>query len=317
MVGREFVGDTVAGYRYGFNGVEKDNEIKGEGNSLSFKYRVEDPRLGRFLSVDPLTKTYPWYSPYQFAGNTPIQAIDVEGAEPKSVVAEKYKTTSTWVLPPSGDDPPGTEEIRGTIIVVTYKFTAGAAHLLSLVSGIGEPDVSKAEIRNNGGGILPTYNPAEGGGGITFPGNNNTYRINLTTNFFDNTNNRFGGYGYQDDVMSWLDIMSHEVGHIKDINEIGKGKAGYFWQFAKEYAKAGSHDGNWREKRADNGQNAFRNFNNFVDNYYGKDKLKSLFENNNNTDKDITERLDQWWGQYQKQIEADKKATEAKTNSGG
>lgn len=33
------------------------------------------------LSVDPLTKSYPWYTPYQFAGNTPIQAIDLDGLE--------------------------------------------------------------------------------------------------------------------------------------------------------------------------------------------------------------------------------------------
>jgi hypothetical protein len=34
------------------------------------------------LSVDPLSKQYPWYTPYQFAGNTPIQAIDIDGKEP-------------------------------------------------------------------------------------------------------------------------------------------------------------------------------------------------------------------------------------------
>lgn len=68
-------------YRFGFNGQEKDNEIKGTGNSLNYKARIQDTRLGRFLSVDPLTKSYPWYSPYQFAGNTPIVAIDMDGLE--------------------------------------------------------------------------------------------------------------------------------------------------------------------------------------------------------------------------------------------
>jgi hypothetical protein len=37
--------------------------------------------VARFLSVDPLTKSYPWYTPYQFAGNKPIWAIDVDGLE--------------------------------------------------------------------------------------------------------------------------------------------------------------------------------------------------------------------------------------------
>jgi hypothetical protein len=43
--------------------------------------RIYDPRLGRFLSVDPLTQEYPYYTPYQFAGNKPIWAVDLDGAE--------------------------------------------------------------------------------------------------------------------------------------------------------------------------------------------------------------------------------------------
>ncbi|MBA3704329.1 MAG: hypothetical protein H0W84_00060 [Bacteroidetes bacterium] len=68
-------------YRYGFNGKEKDDEVSGSGNDYNYGFRIYNPRLGRFLSVDPLAKSYPWYTPYQFAGNTPIQAIDLDGAE--------------------------------------------------------------------------------------------------------------------------------------------------------------------------------------------------------------------------------------------
>ena len=31
--------------------------------------------------MDPLTTEYPWYTPYQFAGNKPIRFIDLEGLE--------------------------------------------------------------------------------------------------------------------------------------------------------------------------------------------------------------------------------------------
>jgi RHS repeat-associated protein len=72
---------NAGGYRFGFNGKENDNEVKGEGNQQDYGMRIYDPRLGKFLSVDPLTKDYPWYTPYQFAGNTPIQAIDLDGEE--------------------------------------------------------------------------------------------------------------------------------------------------------------------------------------------------------------------------------------------
>src|SRR5262249_23155272 len=68
-------------YRYGFNGKENDNEVKGEGNEQDYGMRIYDPRLGRFLSVDPLTEKYPWYTPYQFAGNKPIEFIDIDGME--------------------------------------------------------------------------------------------------------------------------------------------------------------------------------------------------------------------------------------------
>ncbi len=43
--------------------------------------RIYDPRAGRFLSVDPITSQYPWYTPYQFAGNKPIWAVDLDGLE--------------------------------------------------------------------------------------------------------------------------------------------------------------------------------------------------------------------------------------------
>jgi RHS repeat-associated protein len=76
-------------YKYGFNGKENDNEIKGTGNQQDYGFRIYDPRLGKFLSVDPLTKDYPWYTPYQFAGNMPIWAIDLDGAEPNLMHEEE------------------------------------------------------------------------------------------------------------------------------------------------------------------------------------------------------------------------------------
>ncbi len=74
------------GYGFGFNGKEADDEWNGEGNMYNYGFRIHDPRLGRFLSVDPLAPDYPWYTPYQYAGNTPIQAMDLDGLEPWLVV---------------------------------------------------------------------------------------------------------------------------------------------------------------------------------------------------------------------------------------
>jgi RHS repeat-associated protein len=79
------------GYRYGFNGKENDNEVKGVGNQQDYGMRIYDPRLGKFLSVDPLTKEYPELSPYQFASNTPIQAIDLDGLEAWNITRQWEK----------------------------------------------------------------------------------------------------------------------------------------------------------------------------------------------------------------------------------
>jgi len=72
----------AGGYRFGFNGQEKLDEITGvTGSHLSFKYRIYDSRIAKFLSIDPLFKDYPHWTPYQFAGLTPIWAKELEGLE--------------------------------------------------------------------------------------------------------------------------------------------------------------------------------------------------------------------------------------------
>ncbi len=78
---REDRNDNVAGYRYGYNGKENDNDVKGEGNQQDYGFRIYDPRIARFLSVDPLTAGFPMLTPYQFASNRPIDGVDLDGKE--------------------------------------------------------------------------------------------------------------------------------------------------------------------------------------------------------------------------------------------
>lgn len=68
-------------YRYSFNGKEVDKEVNGNGNIYDYGFRVYNPRLARFLSMDPLTRSFPELTPYQFSSNTPIWAIDLDGLE--------------------------------------------------------------------------------------------------------------------------------------------------------------------------------------------------------------------------------------------
>jgi RHS repeat-associated protein len=70
-------------YRYGFNGKENDPETVGTGSGTQdYGFRIYNPSIGKFLSVDPATTKYPFYSPYLFAGDNPIRYIDVLGLGP-------------------------------------------------------------------------------------------------------------------------------------------------------------------------------------------------------------------------------------------
>ncbi len=68
-------------YRYGFQNQENDAELKGEGNSINFKFRMHDSRLGRFFAVDPLAAKYPHNSTYAFSENKVIHMVELEGLE--------------------------------------------------------------------------------------------------------------------------------------------------------------------------------------------------------------------------------------------
>ena len=296
MPGRTY---SSPAYRYGFQGQEKDDELKGEENSLNYTFRMHDPRVGRFFATDPLEKSYPYYSPYAFSGNRVIDSGELEGLEPESVIEKNYITT-TITIQPELDEPQIPKKV--TYKQITYQFTKPAVHLLSLVSGISEKEISKVKVQNSVGTMIPAYNPKKGGGAMTLPtGNSNQYLIKYTDNFFDRTKGQdsYGYSDYSDDTISWLELSAHEVGHIKDIHEISNNPTVYAAKFGKGYLMSGSHDGYWREKRADKGSNTFIDFNDFINDTYGDDSLKKLLENKDKTDKDKIETIDNWWSEFQ------------------
>jgi RHS repeat-associated protein len=76
-------------YLYGFQGQEKDNEHKGEGNSYYTEFRMYDPRTGRWLSRDKVTKHHE--SPYLAYGNNPKNNIDPSGLDEIFLPAEEFQ----------------------------------------------------------------------------------------------------------------------------------------------------------------------------------------------------------------------------------
>ena len=72
---------TGAQYRYGFQGQEGDPEIIGSENLWNYRFRLHDPRIGRFFVIDPLSKYFPFQSPYVFSSNRLIDMIELEGLQ--------------------------------------------------------------------------------------------------------------------------------------------------------------------------------------------------------------------------------------------
>lgn len=66
-------------YHYGFQGMEKDDNLKGAGNSISTEFRQYDPRVGRWLSVDPLLFIFSNITPFNSFVNNPIIFTDPKG----------------------------------------------------------------------------------------------------------------------------------------------------------------------------------------------------------------------------------------------
>ena len=81
LSGRTFTASGVTKkYRRGYQGSEMDNEVKsGEGNSYTTEFRQLDPRLGRWLSIDPKVSSMPWQSPYCSMDNNPVLLNDPLG----------------------------------------------------------------------------------------------------------------------------------------------------------------------------------------------------------------------------------------------
>jgi RHS repeat-associated protein len=77
--------------RYRFCGKEKDEE----SGLYYYGLRYYNPWSCRFINLDPLAAKYPFYTPYQYAGNKPINYIDLDGAEEKKADAPKKDSTST------------------------------------------------------------------------------------------------------------------------------------------------------------------------------------------------------------------------------
>ena len=102
-------------YRYGFNGQEKDDEIKGvTGSHYTAEFWMYDARLGRRWEIDPMTGNYAWQSPYATFNNNPIIFADPLGLEGDNVIesGEVKAPEGATVEFSEGDITKGSQELE-------------------------------------------------------------------------------------------------------------------------------------------------------------------------------------------------------------
>ena len=143
-------------YRYAFQGQERDDEIKGRGNSYNYTYRMHDSRLGRFFAVDPLADDYPWNSSYAFSENRVIDGVELEGAEYMPYI-EKFKYNGTWLDYVSAID----NGVINLLNVVPDLWNSGVKNYETLRDGTWTKTIT-GELKDMGTGIknyaVNTYN---------------------------------------------------------------------------------------------------------------------------------------------------------------
>jgi RHS repeat-associated protein len=160
----------IDAYRYGFNGMERDDEMKGIGNSYDFGARLYDPRLGRWFSVDPEFKAYPANSDYSFALNSVINVVDPDGSiarDPDGNIIFVAAGGATWQWQGSPDEvenEDGSVTLVGIGIRVQKGFVFSDEGKKIPVSLVVSEDVvelrQKVTFKDNG---IPVYQSFEPG----------------------------------------------------------------------------------------------------------------------------------------------------------
>jgi RHS repeat-associated protein len=147
MPGRKY--STANKYRYGFNGKEKDNEVSGDGNQYDYGFRIYNPRLGRFLSVDPLSPKYPFYTPYQFASNNPIMNVDIDGLEGDPVITKQMEEAAKGAVLAQTNDAQLKHAVAADMLIIVRLSEGGAYRAFPINDGMASNGVAYIDMQNS------------------------------------------------------------------------------------------------------------------------------------------------------------------------
>jgi len=146
MPGRNWTAASAEGYRFGFNGKESDSETYGDNNIYDYGFRIYNPRLGKFLSMDPLSKSYPMLTPYQFASNTPVWAIDLDGLE--AITATEVKNTNDQGFDVMSDDNLDVAEDGSGGVFIRHTFELNTTLIYFSTGGVSTQEIAEASKKS-------------------------------------------------------------------------------------------------------------------------------------------------------------------------
>ncbi|MBK9284053.1 MAG: RHS repeat-associated core domain-containing protein [Sphingobacteriaceae bacterium] len=83
---------SYAKKRYQYVGKERDEE----SGLYYYGARYYSPWICRFFGVDPLAADFPFYTPYNYAGNKPINKIDIDGLQEEGGSNQQDNSATTY-----------------------------------------------------------------------------------------------------------------------------------------------------------------------------------------------------------------------------
>ena len=262
---------------YRFNSKELDPET----GMHYYGARYIHPKLSVWMSVDPLA--HQTLETYQFSGNNPIVKIDIDGTWPRPLMSFS----------------------KDVGLYGGYYLNKSTVHLLSLVSGVDYQMIERVIIQKRAPGqYWPWYQSDMGGGAMTIGNSSYSAVISFTQNYFEDVRSKYNNHGYGKEIEKWLSLLSHEVGHLPQIDRAG-GLFSYVGEFAKQYFLEAGHDGAPNEIEADKGEEVFKDFNRYVNSHFGKDSLINLMNTTENThgyfgtDEYKIRMINIYWNSYQ------------------